>query len=408
MDREVLEVDTGAAEHCWTKQRGIHQQKVRAMTHTSAENEPANAQKMGLSRRSFIRYSAVGAGVIAVGGGATAFMANRPVLSPRQQGLPRIPDWTAADIPSLQGLSALVTGGNGYPAEDRSGLGFHDALELARAGADVTIASRDQARGAEAVRRIREIVPSSSIRFEMLDLSDLASVDGFAERVRSSRTRLDLLVNNAGYMGQPDREESTDGFERVLATNTLGHFALTARLLPLLRQGDSPRVVWVSSLRSSTGAINFDDLQHVRGYDYGAAYSNSKLANLMLAFEMQRRSIAGGWGISSIAAHPGVARTNLVLDGPGPDSTEGRNHRFMPFLYQPAAQGALPTLYAATSPQAEAGAYYGPAGFMELSGLPAWAGIPEQAEDQDVAARLWTTLEELGDVTFGRPGRART
>ncbi|MFI2365130.1 SDR family oxidoreductase [Promicromonospora sp. NPDC019610] len=371
------------------------------MTDTPAEDGPVKAQKMGLSRRSFIRYAAVGAGVMAVGGGTTAFIANRPALSPRQQGLPRIPDWTAADIPSLQGLSALVTGGNGYPEEDRSGLGFHDALELARAGADVTIASRDQARGTEAVRQIREAVPSSSIRFETLDLANLASVAGFAERMCTSRSRLDLLVNNAGYMGQLDREVSTDGFERVLATNTLGHFALTAQLLPLLREGNSPRVVWVSSLRASTGVINFDDLQHLHGYDYGAAYSNSKLANLMLAFEMQRRSVAKDWGISSVAAHPGVARTNLVPDGPGLDSTEGRNHRFMPFLYQPAARGALPTLYAATSPQAEAGAYYGPAGFMALSGLPAWAGIPAQAEDQHVAARLWAALEDLGDVTFG-------
>jgi NAD(P)-dependent dehydrogenase (short-subunit alcohol dehydrogenase family) len=374
------------------------------MTRTPGENGPVEVGKEGLSRRSFVRLVGAGVGVAVVGGGTAAFMATRPEMSPRQQGLPRIPEWTAADVPSLQGLAALVTGGNGYPVEDRSGLGFHNALELARAGAEVTIASRNQERGAEAVRRIRADVPGASIRFETLDLANLASVAGFAERMRASRTSLDLLVNNAADGGQAVRQVSADGFERVLATNTIGHFALTARLLPLLRAAHAPRVVWVSSLRAATGAINFDDLQAAREYDYGAAYSSSKLANLMLAFEMQRRSRAEGWGISSIAAHPGVARTNLIPDGPGPDSTEGRNHRYMPFLYQPGAQGALPTLYAATSPQAEPGAYYGPAGFMELSGLPAWAGIPEQAEDQQVAARLWTTLEQLGQVAFGRMG----
>lgn len=374
------------------------------MTHTPEGNEPV--RERGLSRRSFVRLVGVGVGVAVVGGGA-AVMANRPEMSPRQQGLPGIPEWTAADVPSLQGLTALVTGGNGYPVDDRSGLGYHNALELARAGADVTIASRNRERGAEAVRRIRADVPGASIRFETLDLADLASVAAFAERMRASRTRLDLLVNNAGDGGQLSRQVSADGFERVLATNTIGHFALTARLLPLLREADAPRVVWVSSLRSATGTINFDDLQATREYDYGAAYSNSKLANLMLAFEMQRRSAAAGWGVSSLAAHPGVARTNLIPDGPGPDSTEGRNHRYMPFLYQSGAQGSLPTLYAATSPQAHAGAYYGPAGFMELNGLPAWAGIPAHAEDQEVAARLWTTLERLGDVTFARAGTVR-
>lgn len=377
------------------------------MTVAPEDKKPRHAKapvpKTGFSRRSFVRYGAVGLGITAVGGGVVA-MANRPAMSPRQQGLPAIPDWTAADIPSLQGRTALVTGGNGYPVEDRSGLGFHDALELARAGADVTIASRKQERGEEAVRRIMAAVPGASIRFETLDLSNLASVAAFAERMRASQGSLDILINNAGVMGRKSREVSANGFERVFATNTLGHFALTARLLPLLREGNSPRVVWVSSSRAFMGALDFDNLQLAHGYDYGAAYDNSKLANLMLAFEMQRRSAVQGWGISSIAAHPGIARTNLVPDGPGPDSLEGRNHRYMPFLFQSAAQGALPTLYAATSPQAAAGGYYGPNGFLGLGGLPAWAGIPEKADDQQLAAKLWATLEQLGGVTFGRTG----
>ncbi|APO77039.1 short-chain dehydrogenase protein (plasmid) [Rhizobium etli 8C-3] len=373
------------------------------MTDTPGENGTIKIKASGFSRRSFIRYSAVGAGVAAVGGGI-AVRASMPPLSPRQQGLPGIPDWTAADIPSLQGRSALVTGGNGYPVDDRSGLGFHDALQLARAGADVIIASRKQERGEEAVQRIRATAPGASIRFETLDLSDLASVASFAEKMRASRRSLDILINNAGVMGRKNREVSANGFERVFATNTLGHFALTAWLLPLLREGNSPRVVWVSSSRSFMGAINFADLQLVQDYDYGAAYDNSKLAILLVAFEMQRRSAAEGWGISSIAAHPGIARTNLVPDGPGLDSLEGRNHRYMPFLFQPPAQGALPTLYAATSPQAAASGYYGPNGFLGLGGLPGWAGIPEKADDPQVAAKLWATLEQLGDVTFERMG----
>ncbi|MCX5493935.1 oxidoreductase [Kaistia dalseonensis] len=373
------------------------------MTDATGENAPAHTPASRLSRRSFVRYGAAGVGVAILGSGV-AVMANRPPLSPRQQGLPDLPDWTAADIPSLRGRSVLVTGGNGYPVGDRSGLGFHDALELARAGADVTIASRNQERGEEAVRFIKADVPNASIRFETLDLSDLASVVRFADRMHGSGGSLDILVNNAGVMGRKSREVSANGFERVFATNTLGHFALTARLLPLLRRSDSPRVVWVSSSRSFMGAINFADLQQVQKYDYGAAYDNSKLANLMLAFEMQRRSVAEGWGVSAIAAHPGIARTNLVLDGPGPESLEGRNHRYMPFLFQTAAQGALPTLYAAASPHAAAGGYYGPNGVLGLGGLPGWAGIPEKADDQQVAARLWATLERLGGVTFGQMG----
>lgn len=370
------------------------------MTDRPEQTPPSTVQAPRLSRRSLVGLGAAGLGVAVIGGGG-AVMANRPAVSPRQQGSPSIPDWTAAEIPSLRGRSAIVTGGNGYPQDDRSGLGFHDALQLAGAGADVTIASRKQARGEEAVRQISRTFPEASIRFEPLDLSDLASVAGFAQRMRARGRPLDILVNNAGVMGRMNREVSVDGFERVFATNALGHFALTAQLMPLLRQAGSARVVWVSSLRALNGSIDFDDLQLARRYDYGAAYDNSKLATLLLAFEMQRRSAAQGGGVASLAAHPGIARTSLVPDGPGPDSLEGRNHRYAPFLFQPSAQGALPTLYAATAPQAAPGAYYGPNGVMELRGLPGWAAIPERADDTQLAARLWATLEQLAEVTFG-------
>lgn len=356
--------------------------------------------KSRLSRRTFVRLAAAGVGLTAVSG-AVALMVNRPAMSPRQQGLPKIADWSAADIPSLHGCSALVTGGNGYPEGDRSGLGYHTALQLARAGADVVIASRRKDRGEEAVRQIKAGIPEASIRFESLDLSDLSSVSAFTARMRAAGASLDILVNNAGVMGRLNREVSAGGFERVFATNALGHFALTAQLLPLLRSAEAPRVVWVSSLRAMMGTINFADLQLAQAYDYAAAYDNSKLATLLLAFEMQRRSAAEGWGISVMAAHPGIARTNLVPDGPGMNSLEGRNHRYMPFLFQPPAQGALPILYAATSPEAAAGAYYGPNGNMGLSGAPGWAGIPEKADDPKVAAALWSALAQLGGVTFG-------
>jgi NAD(P)-dependent dehydrogenase (short-subunit alcohol dehydrogenase family) len=328
-------------------------------------------------------------------------MANRPPVSKRQQGLSVIPDWTAGDIPSLHGRTALVTGGNGYPEGDRSGLGYHIALQLARVGADVTIASRRIERGEEAVRRIKAIAPGASIRFAALDLSDLASVGRFAEQMRASHKGLDILVNNAGVMGRISREVGADGFERVFATNALGHFVLTARLLPLLREGKSARVIWMSSLRSFGGTINFADLQGAQHYDYAAAYDHTKLAKLLIAFQMHKRSTVGGWGVTSIAVHPGVVRTNLIPDGPGPDSREGRNLRLMPFMFGPAAEGALPALYAAASPQAKAGAYYGPNSITEMSGLPGWANIPEKADDENVAATLWATLERLGGVTFG-------
>ncbi len=359
----------------------------------------SNGRGPGFSRRSFVRYTLAGTGLLAAGG-AIAVMANRPAVSPRQQGLPRIADWTASDVPSLVGRTALVTGGNGFPEGDRSGLGFHAALHLARAGADVVIASRRTDRGVEAIRQIRRDVPEASIRFERLDLSDLKSVTDFASRMRASSSSLDILINNAGVMARKARELSTDGFERVFATNVLGHFALSGLLLPLLQQASAPRVVWVSSLRSFGGSVNLTDLKGEADFDYSAAYDHSKLALLMIAFQMQARSAANGWGISAVAAHPGVARTNIIPDGPGEDSREGRNLKNMGFMFRPAAEAVLPILYAATSPEAVSGAYYGPGGMGELSGLPNWAGIPQKADDDVTASNLWKALEALSGVTF--------
>lgn len=349
------------------------------------------------SRRRFLRRSALAAtvGVVAA---SSAGLAWRSSAASRDRV--EIPEWTVADIPSQQGRTALVTGGNGYPQDGRSGLGYHAALALAQAGADVTIASRDRARGEEAVRRIRAEAAGATIRFETLDLANLASVRAFAERMRAGGRGLDILVNNAGVMGRAGREVSVDGFERVFATNTLGHFVLTALLLPLLQQGRDPRIVWVASMRTAE-ALPLDNLQLRESYDYAAAYDNTKLANLLLAFECERRSRATGWGVSSYAAHPGVARTNLIPNGPGLDSAEGWRFRWLPFLFQPAAQGALPMLYAATSPQAVAGDYYGPTGLQGMRGPPGRAKVPAAAQDPRSAAALWAELQTMANVAFG-------
>lgn len=348
------------------------------------------AKRSAISRRAFLGASAIG-----VSAGVIGFGAGRWTAGPAG-----IPDWTYENIPDQRGRRVIVTGANGYPQAGRSGLGYHQALGLVRAGADVTIASRNRERGEEAVRLMRAEVPGAAVRFETLDLASLESISAFAARVRASGDSLDLLINSAGVMGRQGREVSVDGFERVFATNTLGPFALTARLLPLLRNGNTPRVVWMASSRAHFGALNFDDLQKERSYDAGRAYNDSKLADLLLAFECDRRSRAAGWRISSMAAHPGVARTSIVLDGPGPDSAEGWRFRHIPMMWQDPAQGALPLLYAATSPHAVGGGFYGPRDFQGLRGLPGIATPPAASQDLETANKMWATLERLGQVSF--------
>jgi NAD(P)-dependent dehydrogenase (short-subunit alcohol dehydrogenase family) len=304
--------------------------------------------------------------------------------------------WTASDIPSQRGRTAVVTG--------TGGLGFQDALALARAGASVIIAGRNPSKGAAAVNQIRQEVPGANVAFGLLDLASLDSIRSFAERLRSSHGSLELLINNAAVMTPPRRQSTADGFELQFGTNYLGHFALTAQLLPLLRKGKQARVVTLSSLAARNGAIDFDDLQAQRGYRPMQVYGQSKLACLMFALELQRRSDVAGWGIQSIAAHPGISRTDLLPNGAGAWSVAGILRRYMWFLFQPAERGALPTLFAATSPQARGGAYYGPDRLGEMRGYPTSAVIPSQALDATVAARLWTASEELtGTVFSGDP-----
>lgn len=301
--------------------------------------------------------------------------------------------WTTSDIPSQSGRLALVTG--------TGGLGYEDALALARAGADVIVAGRNRAKGAEALANIREQVPQARVSFEEVDLASLASIAAFGERMRAAHKSLDLLINNAAVMTPPDRRETSDGFELQFGTNYLGHFALTAELLPLLRAGRNPRVVNLSSVAARDGVINFADLQSKLAYKPMQAYSQAKMAQLMFGFELQRRSDAAGWGISSIGAHPGIARTDLLTNGAGVNSGAGLARRFLWFLFQPAAMAALPTLFAATSPEARPGQYYGPDRLGEMRGYPGVARQPAAATDTAVAARLWTISEELSGRTFG-------
>lgn len=301
-------------------------------------------------------------------------------------------NWNTADIPDQRGRLAVITG--------TGGLGFETARALAQAGAEVILAGRNPGKGAEAVERIRQVAPSSNIRFERLDLASLVSVADFAARLHQAGAGLDILVNNAAVMEPPIRQETKDGFELQLGTNYLGHFALTGHLLPRLRKAASSRVVNVSSIAARMGRIDFENLQAEQTYKSGPAYAQSKLACLMFAQELNKRSQAGGWGISSIAAHPGVSRTELLHNAPGRGSPVSLIRSLLWFLFQPAEQGALPALFAATWPEARSGSYYGPHMLSETRGYPALATIPPQALDATVSERLWKKSEELTGVMF--------
>ena len=297
--------------------------------------------------------------------------------------------WTAKDIPSQAGKLAVVTG--------PTGLGYETGLELARAGAEVILAGRSVGPANESLNRIRAAVPGAKVRFERLDLADLASVKPFTDKLKAEGRKIDILVNNAGVMMPPKRLTTKDGFELQIGTNYLGHFALTAQLLPLLR---GARVVSLSSIAARPGVIQFDDLQSERRYSPSPSYAQSKLAMILFAHELQRQSTAHGWGITSIAAHPGVAATDLIDKGPGANSPMAMVVRILPFMRQPASRGALPTLYAATAPAAKGGEYYGPDGFLEFRGNPHRIDGPPQSKDAAAAKRLWELSEKLTGVQF--------
>ncbi|MFJ2645238.1 SDR family oxidoreductase [Streptomyces sp. NPDC087420] len=305
--------------------------------------------------------------------------------------------------PDLRGRLALVTGAN-------SGIGFGVARRFARAGAEVVLAVRNTAKGREAAERLGDPAPGGGrVRVEQVDLSSLASVGDLCGRLNTEGRPLHYLVNNAGILAPPQRSLSPDGIELQLATNHLGHFALTGLLLPLLRQAGG-RVVSMGSLTARTARLSPEDL---RGGTYRpyAAHGTSKLAQLVFALELDRRSRLHGWGIGSNAAHPGAVVTNLQVTGP----TLG-GHRAglvarlttriyqLPGLGHGVAPASLLPFFAATAGQAEGGAYYGPAGFAELTGPPARAKVPARARDTRTAARLWTASEALTGVAFPDSG----
>ncbi len=303
--------------------------------------------------------------------------------------------WTAADIPDQRGRVALVTGAN-------SGLGFQAALALARAGAYVILAARDASRGEAALARVRASAPGAEVELMALDLADLSSVRGFADAFGERHDRLDLLLNNAGVMALPYRR-TADGFEMQLGTNHLGHFALTGLLLPRLLAGSAPRVVTVSSVMHRIGRIRFDDLQGERRYRKWLAYGQSKLANLLFAFELQRRAEGAGTPLRSLAAHPGYAATNLQVAGPRMESSrsgERLNELANRVLAQPDSQGALSALYAATVRELPGGSYIGPDGPLEARGHPQRVGASAAAQDPATARRLWEVSEGLTGLHY--------
>jgi NAD(P)-dependent dehydrogenase (short-subunit alcohol dehydrogenase family) len=300
--------------------------------------------------------------------------------------------WTAESIPDQSGRTAIVTGGN-------SGLGLETARELARHGARVVLACRNTDKADAAKRDIEASAPGSSVEVAALDLSSLASVKRFAETVAARDGGVDLLINNAGVMAPP-RRETADGFELQFGTNVLGHFALTAQVLPKLLDRAGTRVVTLSSNAHKMGRINLDDLQSRRRYMRWSAYAQSKLADLMLALELDRRLRESGSAVRSLAAHPGYAATNLQSAAP-PMLDRWVMAATNLLVAQDAATGALPTLYAATEPSLEGGTYVGPDGIGELRGHPRVVTPSRAALDGDTAAQLWAQAEELTGVDFG-------
>jgi NAD(P)-dependent dehydrogenase (short-subunit alcohol dehydrogenase family) len=295
--------------------------------------------------------------------------------------------WTSGDVPGQQGRLAVVTGAN-------TGLGFETARVLAARGASVVLAVRDTGKGKAAAARIAGAAPGADVTVQPLDLASLESIRAAAGELRARHPRIDLLINNAGVMFPP-RQATSDGFELQLGTNHLGHFALTGLLLEQMLPVPGSRVVTVSSLAHRAGArINFDDLQSQRSYRRVAAYGQSKLANLMFTYELARR-LSGAGSTIAVAAHPGLAATELTRHSPPVAAFV-----YARLISQRAAMGALPVLRAATDPGVLGGQYYGPRGIFGTRGYPTLARSSRQSRDTAIQRRLWTVSEELTGVTF--------
>src|SRR6266699_1014764 len=317
---------------------------------------------------------------------ATTYRAKSYVIVSNGSGGIMNAKWTSDDVPGQQGRLAVVTGAN-------TGLGFETARVLAARGASVVLAVRDTEKGKRAAARIAGTAPGANVMVQPIDLTSLDSIRAAADELRARHPRIDLLINNAGVRFTP-KQTTRDWFERQVVTNHLWHFALTGLLLEQLLQVPGSRVVTVSSPAHRIRArINFDDLQGERSYSRVAAYSQSKLANLMFTYELQRRLSGAGTTIA-VAAHPGLAGTELGRYTPA----------VVAFSYalvsQQAAMGALPVLRAATGPGVLGGQYYGPGGFFGARGYPELAASSGQSHDTAIQRRLWTVSEELTGVTF--------
>jgi len=303
--------------------------------------------------------------------------------------------WTQNDIPDQSGKLVIVTGGN-------SGIGYEAGLALAGRNAQVILVVRDVKKGEEAAQKIRQVHSQARVTVMLLDLSDLKSVRSFAQTFLATHERLNILINNAGVMALPARK-TVDGFEMQFGTNHLGHFALTGLLLPALKATPNARVVTVSSNLHNSGEIHFDDLQWEKSYDRWGAYSQSKLANLLFAYEFQRRLAAAGIDVKSVGCHPGYAATNLQAAGPRMDgsvvSLWMMNLANM-VVAQSQTMGALPTLFAAVASQANGGDYIGPTGRGGMRGYPEKVRSNDKSYDEGMAKRLWSVSEELTGVAY--------
>lgn len=303
--------------------------------------------------------------------------------------------WTTDDMPDLAGRLAVVTGAN-------SGLGLAATKALASKGATVVMACRDPARAEAAAGSVRADVPGARLELRALDLASLASIAAFADEVTKAHPAIDLLMNNAGVMALP-KAQTKDGFEMQLGTNHLGHFALTLRLLPALEASAAPRVVVVASTAHRMGHIDFDDLMGDKAYKSWPRYGQSKLANLLFCYELERRLRAQEKKTQALAAHPGYSATNLQQVAP--KLTGSRVMSWVmdagnAVLAMEPEQGVLPQLRAATDPQAKGGEYYGPDGWMELRGWPVRVDSNPESKDEAVARRLWETSEALTGLAF--------
>jgi NAD(P)-dependent dehydrogenase (short-subunit alcohol dehydrogenase family) len=313
--------------------------------------------------------------------------------------------WTPADIADQTGRRILITGAN-------SGIGYQAARALARKGAEVVLACRDAQRGEAALAALEADSPGARAELEIVDLASLSSVRALAQKTLAKRRPLDVLINNAGVMAPSKRTETADGFELQFGTNVLGHFALTALLMPALEQAAAessessgrPRIVTIASIAHRSGRLDFDDLQSTNAYSPMRAYRQSKLADLMFALELDRRLRAAGSRVMSVAAHPGVASTRLFRGSDRPAAERvmrGLAGVFIGVLLNTDRAGALPTLYAATSERVTDGGYYGPQGFQEARGNTVGeARIADEARDAASARRLWQVCETLTGIRF--------